>query len=221
VKLPFTTQEFLNVFFRYNQAVWPWHILLYLLGIAAVILALKGKWSFNFVLSFLWLWTGVVYQIIYFSKINWAAYLFGVLFIIQGLLFASLALKKVTVSGQSELPRKPFGYIFIAYALIIYPILGWAFGHGFPHGPIFGVPCPTTIFTFGILLLAYKRIHWAYLIIPLLWTLIGASAAFSLGIPEDYGLDVAGVLGSVLLMGRRTQIHIPETQSKIPEGPEG
>ncbi len=38
------------------------------------------------------------------------------------------------------------------------------------------------------------------LIIPALWALIGLSAAINLRVPQDYGLAIAGVLGTVLIL---------------------
>ena len=86
------------------------------------------------------------------------------------------------------------------YALIIYPILGYLFGHKYPYSPTFGLPCPTTIFTFGILLFVNKKIPVLVLIIPLLWSIIGFGAALNLSIYEDYGLLIAGILGFILLV---------------------
>ena len=66
---------------------------------------------------------------------------------------------------------------------------------------MFGVaPCPTTIFTFGILLWATKSVPAYLLVIPLLWSIVGMSAAVNLRVPQDYGLVVAGVLGTVLIL---------------------
>ena len=69
-------------------------------------------------------------------------------------------------------------------------------------GPMFGVaPCPTTIFTIGVMLIA-RGIWVIWLsIIPFLWSLIGLAAAIQLGIPEDLAMPVAGaVLAAVLLV---------------------
>ena len=85
------------------------------------------------------------------------------------------------------------------YAIIIYPILNYVFGHWWPSNPTFGWPCPRTIFTFGLLLWTNKKVPKYILIIPLIWALIGMSAAINLGIWEDLGLIVAGILGVVLL----------------------
>jgi hypothetical protein len=38
------------------------------------------------------------------------------------------------------------------------------------------------------------------LVIPLLWSIIGMSAALNLRVPQDYGLVVAGVLGTALIL---------------------
>lgn len=66
--------------------------------------------------------------------------------------------------------------------------------------PVFGVtPCPTTIFTFGLLLWTASRVPLYIIVIPFIWSLIGVSAAINLGIIEDYGLVVAGVAGSILI----------------------
>ena len=86
----------------------------------------------------------------------------------------------------------------ISYALMVYPLLGVLFGHVYPAAPTFGAPCPTTIFTFGVLFLLREPFPRYVLVIPILWAGIGGSAAFSLGVAEDYGLIVAGLAGLAL-----------------------
>jgi len=79
----------------------------------------------------------------------------------------------------------PFSVSFIIYALLIYPILGiWA-GHGLMAGPMPGVaPCPTTIFTIGMLLLARGGLVPWLAVVPILWSLVGLAAALQLGAPR-------------------------------------
>jgi hypothetical protein len=68
-------------------------------------------------------------------------------------------------------------------------------GHDYPATPTFGLPCPTTIFTIGMLMLMTPSTpRWLY-IAPLLWTLVGSTAAFLLGVYQDLGLVVAGLAG--------------------------
>lgn len=93
------------------------------------------------------------------------------------------------------------------YAMVAYPLLGLALGHVYPRAPMFGVgPCPTTIFTFGVFLLAARPVPRALLAVPLLWSLLAVSAAFLLGVWQDLLLPVAGILGTVgvLVGGRRS-----------------
>jgi hypothetical protein len=91
------------------------------------------------------------------------------------------------------------GAILIVYALAIYPLIGYALGRNFPTSPTFGVPCPTTIFTFGLLLWTDKKIPLNLLIVPVLWSLVGTSAALIFGIKEDFGLLVAATMGTTAI----------------------
>jgi hypothetical protein len=95
-----------------------------------------------------------------------------------------------------------------------YPLLGSAFGHLYPVSPVFGVaPCPTVIFTFGLLLWSTARVPGYVLVIPFLWSLLGFSAAVSLGMREDYGLVVAGLLGTALLLLRGRLVRAEHRRS--------
>ena len=119
----------------------------------------------------------------------------------QSILFGIYGIMKgsITFKYQNNIYNY-IGIIFIAYALIIYPILGYSLGHKYPYSPTFGLPCLTTIFTFGILLFINKKIPVIVLIIPLLWSIIGFGAALNLSIYEDYGLLISGILGFILLV---------------------
>jgi hypothetical protein len=86
--------------------------------------------------------------------------------------------------------------------------LGYFLEHVYPQSPTFGLPCPTTIFTFGLLLLTDKNVPIAVLMIPFVWSLIGFTAAFSFGIWEDTGLLVAGLVGTALLVIRNRRVEV-------------
>ena len=208
MSLPFTVEQFLGVFENYNLAIWPMQEIAYILGIVALFLAIKktryaGR-IISAILSFYWLWMGVVYHLIYFSPINKAAYGFGFLFVIQGILILIVGVIKPNISFKFKPDLFSItGSIFIIYAMIIYPILGSLLGHGYPQSPCFGVaPCPATIFTFGLLLLSDKKFPKYILLIPLIWSIIGFNAALSFGIREDIGLLIAGLLGTLMILYR-------------------
>lgn len=206
--LPFTVDQFLDVFRDYNRAIWPVQIAAYLLGIAAISLVIKaGRRTtliVGLILSAMWFWMGFVYHIGFFSAINPAAYVFGALFLVQGALFAVAALGRLDLEFRFTTDVYGVsGAILVAYALVVYPILGAALGHGYPYSPVFGVtPCPTTIFTFGLLLWTKPDVSKWLLVIPGIWAVIGFMAAISLGIREDIGLLVAGIVAIGLILRR-------------------
>jgi hypothetical protein len=47
------------------------------------------------------------------------------------------------------------------------------------------------------------------LVIPFLWSVVGMSAALNLRVPQDYGLVVAGVLGTTLIMVQNRKAKRP------------
>lgn len=65
------------------------------------------------------------------------------------------------------------------------------------------MPCPTTIFTFGILLMARAPVPGVVLVAPMLWAAIGAVAAFSLGVTQDLALLAMLLLVGYMLFGHR------------------
>jgi len=212
--MPFTVDQFLGVFASYNLAMWPMHLVAYALGLAAVLCVIKKRTYsdrlVNFVLGFFWIWNGVLYHITYFSSINKAAYVFGALFVLQGLLFLVTGVfkKRISYEFKPDLPSVT-GILFILYAMLLYPLAGYLLGHGYPYSPAFGLaPCPTTIFTFGMLLLAAKTLPRGISLIPLIWSLIGFNAALYLGILEDMGLLAAGIVGFAIIFIKNVSCKI-------------
>ncbi|HEY3295314.1 MAG TPA: DUF6064 family protein [bacterium] len=199
MSLPFTVEQFLAVFAGYNQAVWPAQILLNAAALAAIFLAIRPGGQrgriISALLGLLWIWMGVVYHWIYFSGINRAAYLFGALFVVQGLLilYSGVFRGQLTFSLRKGCPGIR-GSMLMTYSLVVYPILGYFLGHVYPSAPTFGLPCPTTIFSLGLLLWVDPKPPKLLLVIPLLWVLVGSTAAFSMGIWEDLGLLAAAAL---------------------------
>ena len=201
---PFTVDPFLNLFAYYNLAVWPMQIVLYLLALFTLYLAIEKKTysdlTINLILAFFWLWMGIMYHLTFFSAINNSAYLFGFFYTLQAVLFLFFGVNEKKISFKYKSDSYGFiGTFLIVYALIIYPIIGYSLGHIYPESPTFGVPCPTTIFTFGILLWTDSKLPKGILVIPFLWSIVGFSAALNLTIKEDYGLFVAGLMSIIAL----------------------
>lgn len=217
MSLPFTIDQFFQVFAAYNTAIWPVQILAYVLALVALGFAVRAnQWAgrvISGILGAVWIWMGVVYHIRYFRAINPAAVGFGVLFVFQGLLF--LLAGSIRNKLGFELTARPApiaGAILIIYAMTGYPLLSAVLGHRYPATPTFGVtPCPTTIFTFGLLLWAIPSMPRYLLIIPFIWAVVGTTAAIQLDVPADYGLAVAAVAGIVM-----TVLGIGGARDRVP-----
>jgi|SRR5688572_15681716 len=209
MKIPFTQEEFVGVFKTYNETVFPIQGILYLFALIAVFNILRKTTRSSVIvmalLSFLWIWMGVAYHIIHFSVINKAATFFGAIFIVQGILFGYYANKM-----EFKFPSDTYGltgFVLVFFALAVYPSIAYLIGHVYPYAPTFGVPCPTTIFTFGILLLTEKKCATILLVIPGLWSIVGASAASNLGFYEDIGLVISGIITIVMLLKRKQKLQ--------------
>ncbi len=208
MRLPFTPEQFLELFAAYNRAIWPAQLAAYALGLAALWGALRGgrlaARGVPLLLAGAWGFVGAAYHLAFFSRINPAAIAFGVAFLAQALLLGWWGVAGRAELGWTASPRSVAGAAAAGYALAVYPALGALLGHGWPRAPMFGVtPCPTTIFTFAILLLARADVPRVLLVVPILWSIVGASAALQLGIREDLGLPAAALAAAILLWPRR------------------
>jgi Family of unknown function (DUF6064) len=159
-------------------------------------------------LAFMWAWTGAIYHWHFFSTINRIALAFGIAFIAQGAIYLVVGtLQHRLRFGYISGLRPVVGLALIIYAGMIYPVIGIGFGHAYPNIPLFGVtPCPVTIFTFGVFLLLRSPMKWWVIALPVLWSLIGGTAAFLLDVPQDWLLLVSGVATAALLVGIRPRL---------------
>lgn len=208
MRLPFSEDQFFAVFRLYNEAVWPAQWVFNVLALVVIALVVMGSprapRTVPAILAALWLWMGAVYHLVFFADVNRAAYGFGALFILQGAVFAWLALRSTPLGFTRRRDAAAVGgWLLVLYALIIYPAVGLSLGHVYPATPTFGLPCPTTLFTLGVLLWARPALPWGVLAIPLLWTIVGSAAALQLGVWQDLGLAVAALLVVVLMIDRR------------------
>ena len=199
MSIPFTVDQFLEVFRRYNQAVWPAQAILMVLAVVAAIAAISGgpraSRLVSLIVALFWLWSGAAYHLAFFRDINPIATVFAIAFILEAVLFAWLGVVRGSLSFDARSGWSGIiGGSIIAYALVAYPLIGVVLGHRLPAAPTFGVPCPTTIFTFGLIVWMAPPRSRAIVVIPALWSIVALSAAIELGMWEDLGLTVAAAL---------------------------
>jgi hypothetical protein len=191
---PFSAAQFFQVFAAYNTALWPAVLALWLASVATVLALVRGRPSDRWLaglLAVLWAWGGVAYHAAFFSRINPAARLFAALFVIEALVFLRMAGAGTLRFGWGRSPRHLLAAALLVCALA-YPGLAVASGHPYPATPTFGVPCPTTLFTGGLLLAARPRVPRWPVVVPVVWSAIGGSAALLLGVTPDLMLFPAG-----------------------------
>ena len=202
--LPFTREQFFDVFSQFNHSFWAVAALFWVAAVITVVAAASGRLSIgrkvNILLALLWAWNAVGYHALLFTRINPAAWLFAALFAAEAMLFAWAAARRVEYFSSPGQMRA-VGIGLTCYALA-YPFLNLALGHAYPASPTFGVPCPTVILTIGLLLTASGTVPAILMIVPALWGYVGGSAAILLGVKADYVLLAAGVLMSAVVLVR-------------------
>jgi hypothetical protein len=206
MRLLIDLEQLMSVFAVYNVAIWPMQVLAYVAGLIAFYFAFKQTRYSNQIasglLSLLWLWTGLVFCILYWAPIYRPANAFGILFIAQGLLLLLQSFKP-SLSFKAQPNRFTLiGVLFIVYAMIMYPLIGYFLGRVYPRSVPFGlVPCPTTVFTIGLLMMTNKKVPPHLLAIPGIWSVCAVVPVLS-GVYEDVGLILAGLVCLPLLLRR-------------------
>lgn len=218
--LPFGPDAFFALFEQYNRAIWPAPIAAYVLALAALALAARpiagaGR-IVSAILALAWAWNGAVYHMAYFVTINFWADIFGLFFIAEALLLLWTGVVRGRISFRIGNDAAAWiGAGLAVFAMAVYPLLGWTLGHVWPRAPTFGVtPCPTTIFTMGLLLLAAGRTPLHLAAIPVLWSLVGGTAAWFLGVTEDLALPVAGLGGLALILVKNSSLPLRERRPR-------
>jgi Family of unknown function (DUF6064) len=214
VQLPFTSAQFLDLFGDYNHAIWPAQALLLALGLGASVLAFRPRAATPRIvpacLAILWAWTGGVYHLTFFRTINPLASWFAILSLVQAVLFLRYAVRPDTLTFRaSRSAQDLLGGLLLVYGFVVYPLLARALGHPYPTSATFGAPCPTTIVTIGLLLWAKPRSPRRLAVLPIVWAAVGSVAVIELGMVEDIGLTVAGLIGIVWLLLPRHRAASP------------
>jgi hypothetical protein len=217
MQLPFTKEQFFELFVAYNGTLWPAAVALWVASALIVALRLTtsrphDRWV-SALLVWHWAWSAVAYHVAFFTRINPAAWLFAMFFLGEAVLFFRIGVVQERLSFAPWANAwAPVAWGLIVYSLA-YPAINAIDHHSLSRIPTFGVPCPTTILTAGVLMLA-TRGSWGLALVPVAWSAVGGSATILLGVRADIVLPVAG-LALTLFLVRRTSA-LPRRPSDRP-----
>jgi hypothetical protein len=207
---PFSRDDFFGVFVRYNESMWPLPLLLVAAGLAVAVVATSAprrSRRLMATLAALWAYMAIAYHLAFLTSLTPAAILFAALFLVEAALLAwhGIHTRRLHLAVPLDRTSRLVGAALIAYALIGYPVVAELTGQHYPAMPTFGLPCPTTIFTFGVLAWCVRPVPRSVLLVPLVWTLVAMSAAIAFGIVEDFALPIAAVATLIVLRRRVTR----------------
>jgi len=199
--------RFLAMFGRANATAWPMQIVWYLAAVAIVGLTLwPGRRSSQLICGlaaayFAWIGIGFFAWLMPGMSLSavWAA-----VFTLQVVLLvvAGIARSDLVIRPRRDL-ASALGAVFIAFALIGYPLVGVLGGHPLHVLPLFGLaPCAAVTFFFGLLLWAAPPAPKYLLLVPLAWALTAAPPDMATGVAADYGMLVAAVITTGLIIWR-------------------
>jgi hypothetical protein len=201
-----TAEQLLGIFSDYNAQIWPMQIAAYLIGIAGLWLVIRKSRFYArlipAILAFFWLWVSLMFWLPSALQGFPPAYLFAAIFLAQGALFLLQTFRPKLIFGYQPNLVSWAGIFFVFYAMVGYPLFGLVIGHAYPHSPPFGLtPCPLIVYTIGLLLLTTQKVPKSLLIIPFLYALSGFLWV-AIGITEDIGMILSGLLGAALIWQR-------------------
>jgi len=202
-------EQFFSMFARANAAVWPMELVWYAAAIAAVVLAFRpvrtsSQLSAGF-LAVYYVWLGIVFFGVFYSPINDHALAVGAMFVLGGALWLIAGVVRQELQFQARWDLLgAIGGAFVLYGLAVHPVIGMFGSHFFPAAPVFGLaPCPSAIFTVGLLLWTRRRVPMYVVVVPLVWLLAQTPAeALALGVVADVGRPIVGIVGTALLVWR-------------------
>jgi hypothetical protein len=214
-----TINEFFALLENYNQAIWPMPLVAYGLAVLALIFIMRsgklGNRMVSGVLAFFWLWTGLIFQVFFLAPIEKTSYASGAFLVLQGILLIWYGVFKHELTFKWRLNSYGIiGGLIILYSLIAYPVFGTLAGHQFPRVPVFGLmPCPTAMFTAGILLLAEPGFPRSLLLIPFVTAMMGMIGALMFRLPEDFPVLPLVLIASLMAIHHERQLTVTRMKS--------
>ncbi len=202
---PYDQQSWFNLVGDYNQAIWLAYPIAVLFTLAMLSLLFRPTKTVSVdqsvrlllaLLSISWLWVGTVFHAQYFSNLNWAAPWFGWMFVFQGclLLLVAFFVRETSWVSLSSW-RGRLAIFLLLMGLVFYPLSGLLEGRtGMQLEWLPLLPASVTLVSFALIILLNSKWRHALVVIPVLWSVVSAAFATTLGLLEFYFMVGAMIL---------------------------
>jgi hypothetical protein len=172
--IPFTPEVYFRLIERVNEAWWPIQFVAIALGLAALILAVRGNTrSALALLAPAWIFSGIVFHLQHYAEINVAATGFGYMFIAQAILLLVLATatSRPDPSRHRDRWRTSIGVAITVVGLLPWPLVSLARSGGWSQSEYIALhPDPTALFTIGMVLLCLRGFKAGLaVLVPVVW----------------------------------------------------
>ncbi len=186
--LLFSPEVYYSSLAYYNDAIWPAQIVAFFAGLLFFWLCYRRqrkKLGFaGLLLGLGWGWCGLVYHHQFYQGLNWMAFYYGWLFVVQALLLSGWGvwqLFKVCAPVSHPTQLDCAGLAVIGLALFALPFTGLVDGPSLKGGLVLGLsPAPTLLATAGFALITPRAAWWLF-ILPILYAVIGITTAYVIG----------------------------------------
>lgn len=204
--IPFSPDVYVSMFARYNAGTWPAFAFAVALAVISLIRIYRrepraGRFLAVSVASF-WIWTGWAFHIGQYANLNWAATIFGVIFIAQGLATAFSGAVRGSFTVTDDTGAAALGYALMVLALALPPLLANA-GGDLMNAQLFGTaPATTALIAVAALYFVNNRASLWLMIIPALWSAWELASAWGMALMRDVPLPAVTLAASAYLVLR-------------------
>ncbi len=186
--LMFSRETYYRLFERFNQALWPWQLVLLVVGLGMVALARRrdptSRLGTVAAVALCWALVAWLFHWERFREIHLAAGFFAAAFVLEAVLLLVWGVRRAhTPPGADRLD--PVGVWIMLFGMMVQPLIGPLLGRPWSSLEWFGAaPDPTISVTLGLLLAARGR--WPLWCIPVFYALVSGATLWTMKSPEAW-----------------------------------
>ncbi|WP_043317466.1 DUF6064 family protein [Microbulbifer sp. HZ11] len=177
--VPFSADVYFRMLERMGETFWPLQLFTLAVGVAALLLALRGKSRVALLLlAPVWVFVGVAFFAQRYANLNWIGQILGWVWIAQAALLVLLAATGRGTAGpvESHSANNITGVLISLVGLLMFPLLAPVLDTSWTQAEVFGLhPDPTGVVSLGIFMIALRGwAQWLTCLVPLLWITLSA-----------------------------------------------